>query len=99
MRTPFPRYSAVSAGSREVIVQGSPESVDEDQDVRIAAADALRHYRTLDVARTLVNQLGDRQFGVAWQANRSLIAITGQDFEYDQVQWLQYLTGPDKPFG
>ena len=71
----------------------------ETQDVRIAAADALRHYRTLDVARTLVGTLAEPDFGIAWQARQSLIFLTGRDLEYDEAAWLRYLVGPEKPFG
>jgi hypothetical protein len=72
---------------------------DEDKDVRIAAADALGHYRNLQVARTLVATLADRDFGIAWSAHRSLTAITGRDYKYDEAAWLTYLSGPEKPFG
>ena len=68
-------------------------------DVRIAAAEALGHYETLDVARALVAQLNGRDFGVAWQARRSLKQMLGQDFRYDEPAWLSYLTGPNAPVG
>jgi hypothetical protein len=86
-------------GKRETIRAGQPQTTDESKDVRIAAAAALRHYHTLEVARTLVNQLDSRDFGVAWQSNQSLIELTGQDFAYNESAWFQYLTGPSKPFG
>jgi hypothetical protein len=73
--------------------------VAESKDVRIAAADALRQYRTLDVARILVTYLNETDFGVAWQSRQSLIVLTGQDLQYDESAWLQYLVGPNKPFG
>ena len=72
---------------------------EEDKDVRIAAADALRHYKRLDVARALAGLLNDRDFGIAWQANRGLRDITHKNFGYDEAAWLNYLTGPDKPLG
>jgi hypothetical protein len=70
----------------------------EPRDVRIAAADALKHYRTLDAGRALVGTLTSRDFGVAWQSRRSLVRLTGRDLKYDEAQWLQFLTGPDRPF-
>ncbi len=66
----------------------------EDRDVRIAAADALRHYRKLDVARSLAGQVDGSDFGVAWQSRRSLAKLTGRDLRYDESAWLGYLTGP-----
>ncbi len=86
-------------GKREITSEGRPETVDESKDVRIAAADALRHYPTLDVARTLVSVLGERDFGLAWQSRRSLISLTGQDLNYDEAAWLRFLSGTEKPFG
>jgi len=70
----------------------------ENRDVRIAAADALKSYSRIDVARALVNQLNEREFGVAWQARRSLKLLTGKDFMYDEAGWLNYLTTNEKPF-
>jgi hypothetical protein len=74
-------------------------NTNENRDARIWAADALRHYRTLEVARILASQLNGREFGLAWQSRKSLVKLTGKDLSYDETAWLQYLTGPDKPFG
>ena len=75
------------------------DSVDENVDVRIACADALREYRTAEVAQALVRALRDRNFGIAWQARRSLQLMTGKDFRYDTAAWLGHLSGNSKPFG
>jgi HEAT repeat protein len=74
-------------------------SPEENKDTRIAAANALKNYKSLEVARALTNALDSREFGLAWQARRSLRDITGKDFYYDQGQWLDYLTGSSKPLG
>jgi hypothetical protein len=70
----------------------------EDREVRIAAADALQNYRTLPTARMLSVALAERDFGIAWQSRRSLRILTGRDYGYDQAAWLDYFTGPEKPF-
>lgn len=70
---------------------------EENRDVRIAAADALKHDRTLTVARALVAVLNDREFGVAWQARRSLKYLFNRDLGYSDSAWLAYLTGPESP--
>jgi HEAT repeat protein len=75
------------------------ENDQESRDVRIAAAEALEHYRSLEVARALTNTLAGRDFGIAWQAHQTLVVITGRDLDYDEAAWLAYLTGPEKPFG
>src|SRR5205085_10648828 len=71
----------------------------EQKDVRIAAAEALRHYRQINVARVLAGTLVGRDFGIAWQSRWSLRLLTGRDFRYDEHAWLEYLTGPNKPLG
>ena len=68
----------------------------ESKNVRIAAADALRHYRNLGAARALVATLEGKDFGVAWQARKSLKHITGRDLRYDERAWLEYLTSAGK---
>jgi len=88
--------------SLERILQGRRETSDgqtedESMDVRIAAADALRHYPRLTVAQNLVACLNEREFGVAWQSHHSLTILTGQDLQYDQNAWLAYLIGPAGP--
>lgn len=72
---------------------------EESQDVRIAAAAALRHYHRRDVATALVGLLDERQFGIAWQARRSLKTIAGVDYAYDAPAWLQYISNPTQPLG
>ena len=64
----------------------------EGRDLRIAAADALRHYRDVGAARSLVSVLNGKEFGVAWQARHSLRTLTGHDMRYDERAWLIYLT-------
>jgi len=74
-------------------------NADEDRDVRIAAAQALDRYKKLEVARALTSRLGEKDFSVAWQARRSLRRLTGKDFHYNEAAWLEYISGPQKPFG
>jgi hypothetical protein len=71
----------------------------ETRDVRIAASEALRHYRDLGVARVLVGTVSGRDFSIAWQSRWSLKILTGKDLGYSERAWLEYLAGPDKPFG
>jgi hypothetical protein len=79
--------------------RGNPIDQDESQDVRIACAEALSHYKTLGVARALVDVLDSRDFGIAWEAHISLQQITGKDFAYNQSSWLDYLSAPGHTLG
>ena len=69
----------------------------ESRDVRIAATDAVKYYKTVEVARALSGLVNDRDFSVAWQARRSLVYMTSRDFGYDEGAWLGYFSGPGKP--
>lgn len=71
------------------------QNVEENRDVRVAAVDALKHYRTLAVERALCSVLHDKHFAITWQARKSLQYLTSHDFGYDQVAWLSYFTGTD----
>lgn len=71
---------------------------DDNQDVRIACADALRLYKTPEVARALVGVLPERQFGVAYRARESLMLMTGHNFRWDEAAWLDYFAKAQKPF-
>jgi hypothetical protein len=71
---------------------------EESVDVRIAAADALRNFRSPLAAQALVRVLRDRDFAVAWQSRNSLKLMTGRDYRYDQAAWLTYLS-EGSPFG
>lgn len=63
----------------------------EDPDVRIAAADALRHFQSTETQRQLIDMLKNQNFALAWQSRRSLYLMTGEDFRYDEAAWLKYL--------
>ena len=82
-----------------MLVRAREKAAASKADAVFAAADALRHYKNIEVARTLVLMLSDRDFGIAWTAHQSLLTLTGKDLRYDEVAWLAYLTGPEKPFG
>jgi hypothetical protein len=71
----------------------------ETRDVRIAAAEALRHYRNPDVARVLIGVVGGRDFSLAWQSRWTLKILTGRDLGYDERAWAEFLAGPGKPLG
>lgn len=74
-------------------------NAEEDKDVRIAAAEALKYYKSVEVARALISRLNERDFGVAWQSRRSLRKLAGKDLGYDEAAWLAYIAGPDSPLG
>jgi hypothetical protein len=72
-------------------LQQKLSDMNENKDVRIAAAHALRHYKNPNVERALIAALPAREFAIAWQARQSLIAMTGADFRYDPAAWTAQL--------
>ena len=70
---------------------------EETREIRIAAADALKHYRTLAAVRALSGDLDDKNFAIGWQARQSLRYLTDRDYGYNGGAWLAYFTGPESP--
>ena len=95
----IPGLESLLTGRRESITpDGQQVFTAESLDVRIAAADALRNYRQVDVARNLIVYLKpEENFAVVWQSHHSLTILTGRDLQYDQSAWFAYLAGPDRP--
>jgi HEAT repeat protein len=72
---------------------------DENRNVRLEAARGLgcldADRSTLDV---LVGGLSDRDFGVVYECEQSLIKLTGMTFEYDPQAWTDWLSSTSDPF-
>ncbi len=61
---------------------------DDNEDVRTAACQALKNYRSDDTYRTLLRCLGDESFTVREASHESLVAMTGVDNGYDPTKWV-----------
>jgi len=83
-----------------VLLEHLDHRKEESVNVRVACADALRIYRTKEVAQALVAVLADDpQLAVCFQARRSLKLMTGKDYRYDSAAWLEWFApGNPKPF-
>lgn len=101
--------SALCRFSSESLFEGEAEAAvreagiqhllhDESRDVRIDAAALLAHYPHLDTARALINALGQSDFAVVFEAERSLRYLTGQAFGYDAGRWRAWLETTPSPF-
>jgi HEAT repeats len=75
----------------EAPLRAIAENNEEDLDTRLAAIDALRHYKTPETQRTLVSQLNSNTFALSWQARRSLFLMTGKDMRYNESEWNRLL--------
>lgn len=71
---------------------------DPDRDVRVEAARLLGHYASRESLAALVLALRQADFGVVYQAGRSLERLTGQRLPYEPVPWEQWLANTNDPF-
>jgi len=71
---------------------------DPSRDVRIVAAELLGSFQEREVLDALIAALDQRDFGVVYECERSLMRITGQSHDYDPVAWRQWLQQADNPF-
>ncbi len=70
-------------------------TADEDVDVRIYSARALRSFKDKEVLYALISALKDSDFAVKYEAEQSLIALTGRTFHYNAESWLAWLQNPE----
>ncbi len=61
--------------------------------VRAASAKGLSIHHERRVVEALINALRDRSFVVVYNAEQSLIQMTGQTHEYDPDAWTRWLAG------
>ena len=71
---------------------------DESVDVRLNSAEALGQFKYEDVLYSLISALKDKEFSVRFQAERSLVKLTGMTFYGDPDKWLDWLKRVKDPF-
>jgi hypothetical protein len=71
---------------------------DPSRDVRVVAAELLGSFQETDVLDALIAGLEQRDFGVVYECERSLMRITGQSHDHDPVAWRQWRQQAGDPF-
>ena len=71
---------------------------DVDRSVRIAAAQLLRRFQNPDALDALIEVLRVPEFAVAYEAERSLIALTGHTHNRHYDAWRRWREEADDPF-
>ena len=71
---------------------------DPSRDIRQCSARVLGYCPHADTLEPLIDALQQRDFGVVYEAEQSLMRLTGRTFDYDAVAWREWLTGTDQPF-
>ena len=68
------------------------------RDVRLAAARFLGRFQSRAAINALVGALDQRDFGVVYQSERSLMHLTGETFDRNAAAWRRWLAKADDPF-
>lgn len=71
---------------------------DSSRDVKMTAARALSRIEDPRVLRALIAALRNRDFGIAYEAHRSLAEITGRSYGYEAEAWEAWLASTPDPF-
>lgn len=71
---------------------------DRSRNVRVTAARALGEFKDRQVFPPLIEALRNKDFMIADNAERSLMALTGTTHDYDAEAWSQWLGRIDDPF-
>ncbi|MCP4250982.1 MAG: HEAT repeat domain-containing protein [bacterium] len=71
---------------------------DRSREVRQTAARVLGYLPDRQVLEPLIDGLEQRDFGVAYESERSLMRLTGHTFDYDPVRWREWLAETENPF-
>ncbi len=71
---------------------------DPSRNVRITSAEGLGEIQDRAVFAPLIRSLRNKDFGIADQAERSLIRLTGVSHDYDANAWEAWVTSSEAPF-
>lgn len=82
-------------GAREAFVKLAKNPC---RPVRLIALDALGNYKDREVLQPLISSLRTEDFAIADQAERSLIALTGETHSYDANEWEAWAAATTDPF-
>jgi hypothetical protein len=97
---PLVARGELSAEQREVCRAAAIQWLGKhrSRDVRVSAARLLRHFQTGAVLDALIDALEQRDFGVVYESDRSLMHLTGQRLDYDAATWRRWRASTDDPF-
>jgi len=70
----------------------------ESRELRIQAARYLGSCPSSDALSALISSLDQRDFGVVYQAEASLVRLTGESFQHDRQAWEAWRLSQSDPF-
>lgn len=86
---------ALQQDARVVEALGGVLKSDSDNDVRMAAVDALGHIQTPESVAALAVALKDRDPAMQYAGIRALKGASGQELGNDVATWQEYVAGPN----
>lgn len=87
-----------SAAAIEPLLALIDENNEPNTDIRAAAADALGQYRESRVVLGLISALRDSRLVVNDRVQRSLMILTGQNFGFDRLAWIDWFNSTEDLF-
>jgi hypothetical protein len=99
----YVRREAVLALASRVPAEGAAVMIealknDSSPDVRLAAAEGLRHFRDKAALQALIEVVEDANIAIATKAWESLRYMTGQALPREALPWGEFMTSADDPF-
>jgi hypothetical protein len=99
----FVRCDAAKALGNRIPAEGVTALVealknDTSQDVRVAAAESLRHFQDKVAAEALIAVVQDTNIAIAFRSWESLRYMTGQNLPREAAPWKDYLAAAENPF-
>jgi hypothetical protein len=73
-------------------------SSDTSVDVRLNSAKTLGQFQTKSALTGLITSLKDPDYAIRYEAEHSLIRLTGRTFKGDSKKWLNWLAATKDPF-
>lgn len=70
----------------------------DDRNIRMAAAYILQYFPIRPALEALIGAIREEDFGICYEAEHALIAMTGKTHQYDADAWLAWLQQTDDPF-
>lgn len=73
-------------------------TTEPSRDARLVAAKLLGEFSSREAVVTLVRAMTQRDFGVVYEAEKSLYKLTGRRFDCDPIRWERWYRFIDDPF-
>jgi hypothetical protein len=90
----------LAEGHREHLAEAAMSLLmtDRSRNIRLTSAQVLGYCPDREVFDPLIGALRQRDFGVVYESERSLMRLTGRTFDHDPNRWEKWLSETSDPF-